>query len=127
MTYRDHLRLLVLTGCAALVAVSCAHEVEQQTLKSSAAQRDADSRGREHEGPGEGEGERKKKWSGISYAAQTYVQLTPSASLATSGFDSERVWGGTDGTRLVDGSTADDRPEHADLVDRRRVVERRAR
>ncbi len=35
-------------------------------------------------------------WSGISYAAQTYVQLIPSESLATSGFDSERVWGGGD-------------------------------
>jgi len=37
-----------------------------------------------------------RTWSGLSYAAQTYVQLTPSESLATSGFDSERVWGGGD-------------------------------
>ena len=94
MSTIDHLRVFVLAGCAALVSVNCTDEVEKQTPKSGAAQRDSGSRDDEHEGPGEEE--RKKKWSGLSYAAQTTVQLTPSASLATSGFDSERVWGGTD-------------------------------
>lgn len=100
MSYRHHLHGFLLAGCAALVAVNCAHQAEKQTLKISAAQRDFDSRDGEHEGPGEEEREReeerKKKWSGLSYAAQTYVQLTPLVSLATTGFDSERVWGGGD-------------------------------
>jgi hypothetical protein len=42
------------------------------------------------------EGERKKQWSGRSYAAQTRVQSAPVASLASEGFDEERVWGGGD-------------------------------
>jgi hypothetical protein len=73
--------------------VNCAHKAEKQTLKGGAEQRESDSREGKRDGPG---GERKKQWSGLSYAAQTYVQLTPSVSLATSGFDSERVWGGGD-------------------------------
>jgi hypothetical protein len=83
----------MLAGCAALLAVSCAHEAGNQTVKGGAELRESGSRDGGHEGPG---GERKKKWSGLSYAAQTYVQLTPSASEATTGFDSERVWGGGD-------------------------------
>ena len=94
MLYRDGLRMFLLAGCAALVAVNCATDAEKQTLNSVFAQRDSDSRDGDHEGPGEGE--RKKKWSGLSYAAQTHVQRTPQFSLATSGFDSERVWGGGD-------------------------------
>jgi len=94
MLYKNHFHLFVLAGCAALIAVGCAQKDEKQAVKSGAVQRDLDSRDGDHEGPGEGE--RKKKWSGLSYTAQTYIQLTPSASLATSGFDSERVWGGTD-------------------------------
>jgi hypothetical protein len=93
MTCKAHLRFALLAACAAFVATSCAHETGNQTPKSGAVQRDLDARGGEREGPG---GERKKKWSGLSYAAQTYVQLTPSESLATSSFDSERVWGGGD-------------------------------
>ena len=93
MLYRDHLRLFLLAGCAALLAVNCADEAEQQPLESGAEQLDPDSRGGKHDGPAD---KRKKQWSGISYASQTYVQLTPSESLATSGFDSERVWGGGD-------------------------------
>ncbi len=80
--------------CAAFIAVNCGHEDDQPTLINGAAQRDSDSRDAEHEGPGEEE--RKKKWSGLSFAEQTYIQLTPLTSLATSGFDSERVWGGGD-------------------------------
>jgi len=93
MSYKDHLRLFLLAGCAALVAVNCADEAEKQTLESGAARPDSDSREGKRDGPGT---KRKKQSSGLSYAAQTYVQLTPSASLATSGFDSERVWGGGD-------------------------------
>jgi len=89
-----HLSLSILSmGCAALVAVSCAHDAGEPTAQRGAESRDFDSREREREGPG---GERKKKWSGKSYAAQTFVQAAPSFSLATSGFDSERVWGGGD-------------------------------
>jgi hypothetical protein len=73
--------------------VNCTDEAEEQALETGAAQRDSDLREGKRDGPG---AKRKKQWSGISYAAQTYVQLTPSESLATSGFDSERVWGGGD-------------------------------
>jgi len=93
MFYKDHLRLFLLAGCASLIAVNCAQDDEKPTLKSGAEQRDSDLRGGRRDGPG---AERRKKSSGISYASQTYVQLTPSASLAASGFDSERVWGGGD-------------------------------
>jgi len=93
MFYKDHLRLFLLAGCASLIAVNCAQDDEKPTLKSGAEQRDSDLRGGKRDGPG---AERRKKSSGISYASQTYVQLTPSASLAASGFDSERVWGGGD-------------------------------
>jgi hypothetical protein len=94
MFYKDHLRLFLLAGCVAVVSVNCANQGEKPALKSDAERRDLDSRQGEHrDGPGK---KRKKQWSGLSYAAQTYIQLTPSASLATSGFDSERVWGGGD-------------------------------
>ena len=93
MLYRNHLRSFLLTGCAALVAVNCAHQGDEQTVRSGAERRELDSREGKRDGPGE---KRKKQSSGLSYAAQTYVQLTPSESLATSGFDSERVWGGGD-------------------------------
>jgi len=93
MSYKDHLRLFLLAGCAALVAVNCTDETEEQALKTGAEQLDSDSREGRRDGPGEKRG---KPSSGLSYAAQTYVQLTPSESLATSGFDSERVWGGGD-------------------------------
>jgi len=87
MFYKDHLRLFLLAGCVALVSVNCANQGEKPALKSDAERRDLDSRQGEHrDGPGK---KRKKQWSGLSYAAQTYIQLTPSASLATSGFDSE--------------------------------------
>ena len=48
------------------------------------------------EGEGPREGERKKSWSGFSWAAETRVDATPSASFASGGFDQERVWGGGD-------------------------------
>jgi hypothetical protein len=41
-------------------------------------------------------GEAKKQWSGRSFAAQTKVDATASASAAAPGFDSERVWSGND-------------------------------
>jgi len=94
MSHRDQLRSILLAGCAALIAANFAPEDEKQLPKSAVAARGADSRAGERDGPG-GE-ERKKMWSGLSYAEQTYVQLTPSDSLVTSGFDSERVWGGGD-------------------------------
>lgn len=93
MLYENHLRRLMLAGCAALVAVNCAHGAGNQPVEGGAELRESGSRDAGREGPG---GERKKKWSGLSYAAQTFVELTPSASLATTGFDSERVWGGGD-------------------------------
>jgi hypothetical protein len=93
MMRKDHLRLFLLAGCAALLALNCADEAEEQALETDVEQRDSDAREGKRDGPG---AKRKKQWSGISYAAQTYVQLTPSESLATSGFDSERVWGGGD-------------------------------
>ena len=93
MTYKDHFRPFLLAMCAALVALSCASVTEEQALKSDAERRNLHSRGGKHAGPAD---KRKKQWSGLSYAAQTYVQLTPSESLAASGFDSERVWGGDD-------------------------------
>jgi hypothetical protein len=77
----------------AILAVSCAHEAADQSVKDGADLRKSDSGDARREGPG---GERKKTWSGLSFAAQTYVQRSPSLSLATSGFDSERVWGGDD-------------------------------
>lgn len=73
MSYNNHLRLFLLAGCAALIAVNCAQEDEKPTLTSDAEQRASDLRGGKRDGPG---AERKKKWSGISYASQTYVQLT---------------------------------------------------
>jgi hypothetical protein len=76
-----------------LFALNCVTETEKLARTSDAERRDLDSREERRDGPG---GERKKNWSGLSYASQTYVQLTPHASLATSGFDSERVWGGGD-------------------------------
>jgi len=94
MLYKNHLRRLLLVGCAALIAVSCANQGEKLVLKSDAERHTLVSLDGGHDdGPGK---KRKKQWSGLSYAAQTYVQLTPSVSLATSGFDSERVWGGGD-------------------------------
>jgi hypothetical protein len=64
--------------CAALAALACA----------SGPARDR--------GEGPPEGERKKSWSGYSLADQTVVHATPAASLASGGFDQERVWGGGD-------------------------------
>ena len=40
--------------------------------------------------------EKRKQWSGISYADQTVVEMTPRASTRTVGFDSERVMSGQD-------------------------------
>jgi hypothetical protein len=93
MLCKDHFRLHLLAGCALLFAVNCATETEKPVRTSDAERRVLDSREGKRDGPG---GERKKQWSGLSYASQTYIQLTPHASLATSGFDSERVWGGGD-------------------------------
>jgi hypothetical protein len=41
-------------------------------------------------------GHQKKTWRGVSFADQTVVQETPSASNTTPGFDAERVWSGFD-------------------------------
>ncbi len=55
MSYKDHLRLFLLTGCAALVAVNCADGTEKQTLESDAEQRVSDSRDGESKRRGAGE------------------------------------------------------------------------
>lgn len=93
MLYKDHLRPILLAGCAALVAVICANQGEKLALESDTERRVADLREVGRDGPGE---KRKKSWSGISYADQTYLQQLPLASFAASGFESERVWGGGD-------------------------------
>lgn len=77
-------------GLGALIAVGYAHRTSEQPSPGAGELREQ----RDAEGPGEGE--RKKKWSGLSFAAQTYVQPVPSASAAAGGFDSERVWSGSD-------------------------------
>jgi len=55
MSFKDRLRLSVITGCAALVAVNCAHEAENQTVKSGAQLREWGSRDGDRDGPGEEE------------------------------------------------------------------------
>jgi len=92
----ERARSLVLAGFAAVIALTCTRDSDgnRQTPQRSAATGGAESEGAGPERAGEEE--RKKTWSGLSYAELTSVDLLPSASLVTEGFDSERVWSGSD-------------------------------
>ncbi|MGH8094286.1 MAG: sialidase family protein [Chthoniobacterales bacterium] len=52
--------------------------------------------GRNVENSGRHHGERKERSTGLSFAGQTDVQLSPHSSTAAVGWDSERVWSGHD-------------------------------
>jgi hypothetical protein len=92
MRRADRRRSAIAVGFG-LLATACATGGDQ-TRQGVAQVQPAPVEQRKGEGPDEGE--RKKSWSGRSLAAQTIVQATPSASAMTSGFDQERVWGGSD-------------------------------
>ena len=84
--------------CPAAIAVisallACAPESDRTPQAASEPER---SRAAQRQGEGPDEGEHKKSWSGLSLAAQTLVESTPSPSATTSGSDEERVWGGGD-------------------------------
>jgi PEP-CTERM motif len=94
MMQRRRWRLAMLAGSLALATASSAHERirpplarPDQAERASASERRADA---------PVEGERKKNWSGLSFAAKTYVAASPILSALTPGFDEERVWGGSD-------------------------------
>jgi len=91
---RERVQFLVLGGCLALSVATGARVSHERAPERCAAMRGAECGGEAHDRGREEE--RKRQWSGLSYAEQTVVEWTPSASALTSGFDSERVWSGSD-------------------------------